>query len=318
MKTLPSAMMALTSTVGVSIGLTFSTSAAQFVDLGGPASGYVAAFNFKNSGTQNGIEGKDTDGNFNPNHNGLPDYPNFQIPVGFTNAGVYTAIITSPLAAGADYSAISADFYGGAPITINNQVNSQADFSTLSAGRIDFDNALVTGVGTEIVPVTALTFDFNTFEWDGVVDAEPRSNFTLANPAPPIMISPFSPVYTEFNDGSGSGNAQLFYLISIDNVSGTGLTFQDGDLVSMDFTGDLSISGFVAPFAGFGSLDYTGTFSASGLGYAFDVTGTDSLAFFSGVNLLANRTGTAALVPEPAAAILVVAGVTCCLGRRRG
>ncbi|MEM1330936.1 MAG: hypothetical protein AAGG07_10275 [Planctomycetota bacterium] len=290
----------------------------NFIDLGGDATGYIAALNFKNSSTQNGIEGKNSDGTFNPNHNGLPDYANFQIPSGFQNAGVWTAIIASPLSAGADYSPISDAFYGGADIGFNNQAVTQADASSLSSGRIDYDNSLISGSGQEFIPVSELSFDFNTFEWDGVVDAEPRSNFQLSNA--PINISPLSPVYTEYNDGSGSGNAQLFYQISIDNVTGNGLTFQDGELVSMDFSGDLTIDAFVAPFAGFGSLSYTGTFSASGLGYAFDVAGTDTLAFFSGVNLLANRAGTAAVIPAPGvlAPVSIMAGLAGAARRRRG
>ncbi|MEM1166490.1 MAG: hypothetical protein AAGI30_09405, partial [Planctomycetota bacterium] len=177
--------------------------ASNFVDLGGPATGYLATVNFKNSSTQDGIEGKNADGTFNPNHNGLPDYANFQIPDGFTNAGAWTAIIASPLATTNDYSDIIDEFYGGQSVTINNQATTQSDFDTLSAGRIDYDNALVAATGTSTVSTADLSIDFNTFEWDGVVDAEPRSSFTAS--FAPINISPFSPVYTEFNDGSGAG-----------------------------------------------------------------------------------------------------------------
>lgn len=288
--------------------------AERVVSLGGPATGYVALFNAKNSTTQNGIEGKDPSGNFNPNHNGLPDYPNFQIPTDPPGTGVFTAVIASPLLAAADYTPISDEFFGGDPIVYNNQNRNQSDAAALSAGEIGYDNQLVPAVGNVTIPVSQLTFDFNTFIWDGVVDAEPRSNFTL--PTAPIAISPFSPVYTEFNDGSGAGNAQFFYDITISNVTGSGLTFEDGVLTSMDIAGDINIDAFVAPFAGFGSLNYTGSFTASGLDYAFDVSGTDSLAFFSNLSLLMNRAGTAAVVPEPASCVLLAATVFG-LARRR-
>ncbi|MEM9754300.1 MAG: hypothetical protein AAF916_13085, partial [Planctomycetota bacterium] len=197
----------------VAAGLAPAASANQFIDLGGPATGFVAVNNFKNSSSQNGIEGLDSNGNFNPGHNGLPDYPNFQIPVGGTNAGVFSAVIASPQSTANDYAtALSNAFYGGASVVVNNQTITEPAAATLSAGRIDFDNALVTGTGIETVPVTALNFDFNTFAWDGTVDpavtGDPRSNFSTA----PLNVSPFSSVFTPFNDGSGSGNAQLYYL----------------------------------------------------------------------------------------------------------
>lgn len=285
-----------------------------YIDLGGPASGFLAVNNIKNSSTQDGIEGKNGDGTPNPNHNGLPDYPNIQIPAGETNEGVWTAIIASPQSASSDYSVFGDEFYGGVQPTINNQTVTQSDFSTLSAGRIDYDNSQVAAAGPDTIAASELTFNFNTFEWDGVVDAEPRSNFTFTGA--PINISPFSPVYTAFNDGSGAGNAQLFYQISIDNVTGDGLTFQDGELVSMDIAGDVTIEATAAQLAGFGSGTYLGTFSASGLDYAFDVSGTDAFAFFNGASLIMNRTGTASLVPEPTSLLMALAA-TATLVRRR-
>ncbi|MEM6392110.1 MAG: PEP-CTERM sorting domain-containing protein [Planctomycetota bacterium] len=282
------------------------------VELGGPATGYAALSNFKNSSSQNGIEGLDANGDFNPNHNGLPDYPNYQMA-----NGNFTAIIASPLDAGSDYSDF-ANFgsgFTGPTFTVNNQTVSQANFSRLSAGRISFDNSLYSTVGNVNIPVADLSFDFNTFEWDGVVDAEPRSNFQLPNA--PIDVSPFSPVFTKFNDGSGAGNAQVYYLISIDNVTGDGLTFVDGELTDIDFAGDITVDAFVAPFAAFGSFEYTGTLTADGLGYEFNVSGTDTLAFFSNTNFLMNRSGTAVLVPEPAALALLGLGGLITLARRR-
>lgn len=276
----------------------------RFVDLGGPATGFFAITNFKNSATQNGIEGVDANGDFNPLHNGLPEYPNFEVPAGATNAGVFTAIIASPQSTSNDYSSLLSEVSSGALPTVNNQTITQPDAATLSAGRIDYDNSLVTGAGIEVVPVSELSFDFNTFEWDGTVTpsqtGDPRSNFSTA----PVNISPFSPIQTPFNDGGGAGNAQLYYLVSISNVQGAGLTFENGSLISMDFTGDIDVDGVLAPFPFFGSLEYSGTLTASGLSYVFDVSGVDTAGPFRDATFIANRAGTATLVPEPAAAVL--------------
>lgn len=282
------------------------------IELDGPATGFLAINNFKNSGTQAGIEGNNPDGTFNPGHNGLPDYPNFQIPPGFTSEGVWSAVIASPQSSASDYaSAFSSAFYGGSALTVNNQTITQPDFSTLSAGVIEYDDSLVSLTGTSTIPVGDLSFDFNTFAWDGnvtpAVTGDPRSNFDApyADPGNEIMISPFSAVFTPYNDGSGSGNAQTFYQISLSNVTGSGLTFSDGVLVDMDIQGEALIKLFVAPFFTFGSADFTGTFSTSGLGYAFDVSGTEGLAIFSGINLLMNREGSV----TPPNSVVVTASV---------
>lgn len=284
------------------------------IELGGPATGFLAINNFKNSATQDGIEGNNPDGTFNPDHNGLPEYPNFQIPPGFTNEGVWSAVIASPQSSASDYaSAFSSTFYGDTALTVNNQDITQPDFSTLSAGVIEYDDSLVSLTGTSIIPVGDLSFDFNTFAWDGnvtpAVTGDPRSNFDApyADPGNEIMISPFSTVFTPYNDGSGSGNAQVFYQISLSNVTGNGLTFTDGVLTDMDIQGEVLIEMFVAPFFAFGSADFTGTFATSGLGYAFEVSGTETLAFFSGINLLMNREGI--VVPPNSAAVTASVGV---------
>lgn len=276
------------------VGIATAANANQFIDLGGPATGFIALSNYKNSSSQSGIEGT---------ANGLPEYPNYQMA-----NGNYTAVIASPQSTTSDYSAFGSfgSGFSGTSFAIKNQTITQSDFATLSAGRIDFDNSLVTGVGTETIPASALSFDFNTFAWDGTVTTaqtgDLRSNFATT----PVNISPFSPVYSPYNDGSGAGNAQLYYLISVSNVTGDGLTFLNGDLVDIDVDADMKINGVVAPFSSFGSLEYDGSFSIDGSDYLFDVSGTDTLAFFSNTNLIANRAGTALLVPEPATAMALV------------
>jgi len=294
--------------------------AASYIQLGGPATGFAAISNFKNSGTRNAIEGRDSNGDPDPNHNGLPDYANYQMA-----NGNYTAIIAGPQSSTSDYSAFGSfsSGFGGSSLTVNNQTITQPDFPTIAAGRIDYDNALVSGVGTETVPVSALTFNFNTYAWDGNVTSaqtgDSRSNFdaSYADPGNPRMISPFSPVHTPYNDGSGAGNAPLFYEIGFTPLTGAGLTFVDGQLADMDFSGTVAVSAFVAPFATFGSLDYTGTLAADGLGYEFDVSGSDSQFVFSDVNFVMNRAGSASVVPEPSSFLLLTFAALGAIVRRR-
>ncbi|MEM1412711.1 MAG: hypothetical protein AAGH19_10175, partial [Pseudomonadota bacterium] len=276
------------------------------IELGGEATGFIAVSNFKNSSTQDGIEGKDTNGDFNPAHNGLPEYPNYQIPVGSTNEGVFTAIIASPQSSESDYASLfSVEFHGGANLTVSNSLITQSDFSTLSAGTLTYDDANVIPTGTSTIAAADISVDLNTFEWDGNVTPEvtgdSRSSFdgpfAESGAGNGIFVSPFSPVFTPYNDGSGAGNAALYYQIAVDSVNGAGLTFTDGVLTDIDLQIDIEVSLFVAPFATFGSLDFPGTLNVDGDSYTFDVSGTGTLAIFSGVNLLMNRQGTGLLPP---------------------
>lgn len=279
------AALAITCTAAFSTGMLKAEMV--YLDLGGPASGYIAVVNFKNSASQDGIENK------NGETNGLPDYPNYQIPTGQTNAGVWTAIIVSPQFSGADFSAL----YGNDPgVTVNNLVINDPNYATMSAGLIGFDKSLLTGVGTEIISVADLTFNFDTYNWDG----KTANGWTVFDS--PVNISPFSPVYTEYNDGGGAGNAGLVYNLSVSNVTGTGVTFQDGVLVSLDIDADLSVllrAGYIPnPTEAFGAT-FTGTFSASGLDYQFNVDETQSAFIISNAHMVMNRAGTVSVVPEP-------------------
>lgn len=302
------------------LSLACNSGLAGVIDLGGTATGYLAVSNFKNSATQNGIEGKDSSGISSAGHNGLPDYPNYLIPAGQPTAGVWTGIIASPQNAAADYSPLYA-YNGVAPgsVFVGNQTITDANHATMSAGRISYNDSLLTGSGTEVIPVSALTFNFDTYAWDGKTTGDGGPWTVAGVPSNPYYISPFSPIYTVYNDGSGAGNASLAYNISLSNVTGSGLTFVDGELASMDIDGDLTVLAKVGYVFG-PSLTFTGDFSASGLDYAFDVDDTQSGFLWTGIHMVMNRAGSLpGAVPEPSAAIL--AGVACvALGasRRRG
>ncbi len=301
---------------GLAVCCHFPAHAEIIIDLGGPATGYLAVSNFKNSTTRNGIEGKDESGNPSPGHNGLPDYPNYQIPPGQLNAGVWTAIIASPQFAGADYSPMYA--YGGLEpedVTVHNRTITDPNYSTMSAGQISFASGILTGIGLETVGVSQLNFNFDTYAWDGKTGGD-HGPWDVGNVPAPYNISPFSPIYTEYNDGTGAGNASLIYNISLSNVTGTGLTFQDGALLSMDIAADLAVLtrvgyiGFGEPNA-FNSTTFTGNFSADGLDYAFDIDEIRSVALWSGMHMVMNRAGTASMataVPEPGSIALLTIG----------
>lgn len=297
--------------------------ATKYIDLSGPATGYVALQNIKNGPTQNDIEGRYTSGpnigQPNPNHNGLPDYPNFQIPSGYSNAGSYSAIVASPQSTTANYAAdFSNAFYGGTSLTVNNQTVADSNYSTMSAGLISFDDSGLTGIGLETIPVGSLTFNFDTYLWNG----KTASGWDVDTEGP-SYISPFSPVYTDYNDGSGAGNAGAIYNLSLSNITGTGLTFMNGQLTSMNISADLNLllryAQFYQPLDSpdltAASATFTGSFSATGMNYEFDLADTQSLGeifpgfyFFENVHMLMNREGTASVIPEPSG--IAVAGMT--------
>ncbi len=277
------------------LGAPAADAAIKYVDLAGPATGYLAIANFKNSPTKEGIEGIG---------NGLPAYPNYLIPAGSTNAGRYTAIVASPMAPGADYS----PFFGG---TINNATTVDANHSTMSAGLIGFDDSSLTGIGAETLPVSALNFNFDTLSWDGTT----ANGWEVFDS--PVNISPFSAIHTDYNAGGGAGNASVIYNLSLSNITGNGLSFQDGQLVSMDIAGTLSVMMRIGNFPFAGSVTFTGDFSTSGLGYQFDLDDTESIAIFTGIHMIMNRAGTASVIPEPAAALLGGLGALALFRRRR-
>ncbi|MEM6312486.1 MAG: PEP-CTERM sorting domain-containing protein [Planctomycetota bacterium] len=307
-------MKPITTAALITAGLAVSTASAQVVDLGGQATGYFGITGIKASSTQDGIEGLNPDGTFNPNHNGLPEYPNYQRD---DPNQTFASIIATPLSAGSDYSELLNVAGNALNGSVNNQTITDVDFSSASVGVIEYDAGSLNGVGTETIGVADLTFDFNTFLWDGNItpslNGDSRSDFDApyASPEEPVAISPFSPAITPYNDGGGAGNAQINYAVSLSNAAGTGLTFVDGQLTSMDITGDMTFDVLFVP-VGAVLTSFDGTFTASGLSYELSASGSSVSPPFNPA-FFVNRAGT---IPEPASlGLLSVAGLA--LVRRR-
>jgi len=95
------------------------------------------------------------------------------------------------------------------------------------------------------------------------------------------------------------------FTLDATSVSGTGLTFEDGTLTSIDFVADVTL-GSLALGGSFSGPDYFGTLTFAGGAFAFDIDGiADVLPFAQNVRVFVNRSGTVAAVPEPQLAALV-------------
>lgn len=228
-------------------------------------------------------------------------YPYFFNPV----TGLYTSISAGPLSASTTYAE-------EATYTVLNKINTQSDFATISAGAIQYDASLITGVGIETLGLTQFTLDLNTLSYQNPMTAPLQWKGGTAG-----MISPFSPLPSQYNAGSGSGNFGWSYVITPSNFAGSGLTFTDGTLTSIDFTADLSVQ--VRFLNSTNALfwlanPYNGSVEFSGNGYEFalDVTQDNSSALgpLTGTRMVFDRSGTiAAVVPEPSTvALFVLAG----------
>lgn len=176
------------------------------------------------------------------------------------------------------------------------------DFNLFDIGTIDYDENSLTGVGTETIGVNEITLTL-----DG-------SEFQSQNRDPSFQNGDFA------SPDGRSNNNEFANIVTItpSNLTGDGLTFQDGELISIAFAADVAVN---ATGAGFGSpstllgFDVGGTLTFDGLGFAFDVDGIDTTPFASNVRVLLNRSGT--VIPEPTTATAILALSLITLNRRR-
>jgi hypothetical protein len=101
----------------------------------------------------------------------------------------------------------------------------------------------------------------------------------------------------------------------VGGLTGAGLTFLDGQLISIDFQADISITPQLAgnPSLAFGtSYDGSVSFVGDSFAFAVDVTqdNTSFLGALTGTHLVFDTAGTVTgVVPEPGTASLVVAAL---------
>ncbi|MCG8317571.1 MAG: hypothetical protein MI976_30505 [Pseudomonadales bacterium] len=200
----------------------------------------------------------------------------------FFDGSIYQSIAAVPLSEDASYSEESSYEVLGKDITSDN-------FATLSAGAISFDDGLLTGAGIEIIDTSSLTLAING---EG-----------------------FSPYHSDYNSGSGIGDFPFNYGITASNVSGTGLTFIDGTLTSVDLTADISVSVQLGELGFYLGNTYDGSLSIAGANYAFDLDVTQDtsspLGPLSDTHMVFNRAGTIAAVspvPEPSFYAMFLSG----------
>jgi hypothetical protein len=229
-----------------------------------------------------------------------------------TGSGLWTTIVSVPLSSTTTYVQESS-------FTVLNKTNTQSDFATMSAGVLQYDASLISGSGIEVIGVGNFTMDLNTLSYQNPMPAPSQWKGGTAG-----MISPFSPIYSQFNTGSGVGNYGWSYIITPSNFAGTGLTFTDGNLTAIDFTADISVVVRFANDSGVGQFanPYNGSVSFAGNGYQFhlDVTQNNSnfLSTFTNTRMVFDRSGTvASVIPEPSSALLVsLAGIAALMRRR--
>jgi hypothetical protein len=253
--------------------------------------------------------------------NGLPDFPYFYDP-NFTRAdggrGVWQSIAAVPLSASTTYAE-------EATFTVRNKVVNQPNFATFSAGVINYNNGSLTNSGTELIPVSGLSFAFNN------------------NGFSPSMYRGTSADFPRYNDGSGSGNANFRVNLTANNLSGNGLTFINGVLRSIDLTATINLTAGFAnsngtsvafPWRSGQAINapayvYTGQLAISGNQYAFTLDESpDVFTVLTGNTpvdhrLVLNRAGSIAAVtpiPEPGTWAMTLGGVVAIAGivkRRR-
>lgn len=213
------------------------------------------------------------------------EYPYYWDP----GQNLWVVIAAEQLSASYTYAYEEANF------TVLGKNFTDSDFGTFSFGQLSWTTSLVTGVGIETLGV---------------------SQFTLT-----LDLSEFAPLTSPRNINN---EFAWNYAASVSGLSGTGLTFLNGQLAGMDFVADVSITPQLLgnPLLAFGS-SYDGSVVFSGAGFAFDVDviqdNTSFLGALTDTHLVFDTAGTVlGVVPEPGTAtLLAFAAAAYCYGRTR-
>ena len=221
------------------------------------------------------------------------EYPYYWNP----DKGYWEVIVAEGLSADSSYAQESQYSVQGKTVT-------DADFSQFNVGSITYSDSLITGVGTETIGIADLTL---------AIDA-----------------SDFNPMGTARNV---SNEFAWTYDITASGLTGSGLTFVNGELTDINLQADLAID---VKFLGSIKLNWDTPSTSLVQAASFNISG-DQLSFsldqiasapvtpvgsVTDARLILNRAGTidaVRAVPVPAAAWLFLSSLTglAVVGRRR-
>ncbi|MEM8756742.1 MAG: GC-type dockerin domain-anchored protein [Planctomycetota bacterium] len=164
-------------------------------------------------------------------------------------------------------------------VTFIEAVTEDADFAETDIGDIEFDASVLTGVGTEFIPASDVTL---------LLDGTEFQSTNRSEIIPGADIGPFGPAGR--SNRNEAANVVEFEIL---DQTGTGLTFEDGVLTSIDLVVDVELASTLAAFVQIqDSLFAEGTLTFSGSTFAFDIDGQDGVFVASDVRLILNRTAT--------------------------
>jgi len=200
--------------------------------------------------------------------------------------GLWSIIVSSHTVIDAAYyesvlvkAGMSPDILGDISLTVNTTV-AHPNPANFNLGTLGFDESLLTGSGLEILAPHQFTL--------GLTRDDYSFNVLNEDTTPGSWVG-FPYYYWGVDD----------YSFAISSMSGTGLTFQDGDLSSMDFVVDLEIISPSLPTPWEGTLTFTGN------AWEFDVNDINT-SLLGDIQILMDRSGTLDLsaIPEPSTGLL--------------